>query len=111
MANPSSVGLDTDYEPAIIATSTTAVAVTLDPNKQYMLVHNGINASGASTTDYIMGSIGSTTPAASAGSGKLILTTATYLYIGPGHSTLNLKASANAPTVSLIPIENDFGNH
>lgn len=110
MANPTTCGVD-NYDPVILVTGTTPISVTLDQNKKYELHHNAIGEAGTAVTDAIMVATGSSTAALTAGSGQAILGSARKLELGPGITTLKLDATANAPTVSLVPIFNDFGKH
>ena len=110
MANPTSVGVSS-YAPAIVEVTTTASSVTLDPNKQYLIVHNGVSTAGAANTDVIWLATGTSTAALTAGSGQAILTTGKSLVLGPGISTLGFDVGANAPTMTVVPIFNDFGGH
>ena len=111
MSNPASVGLSGNYEPALIATTTTASSTTLDPNVQYMLQHNGIDESGNAQTEYIMIATDDSTAAAGSGAGKGILTTSNTVLVGPGITTLKFDASANDPTMTIFPIVYDSGRH
>lgn len=110
MANPTTCGVE-GYSPVIFTTSTTAAAITLDPNKQYEVHHNGIGEAGTAVTDAIMLATGAATAALTAGTGQAILGTSRTLLLGPGITTLTLDATANAPSVTIVPLASDFGNH
>ncbi len=110
MANPTSCGV-ASFDPVIVLTGTTPVSITLEPNKQYEVHHNGIGEAGTAVTDAIMLATGTATAALTAGSGQAILGSSRMVTVGPGITTLTFDATANAPTVSIFPIINDFGNH
>jgi hypothetical protein len=105
------VGLNGNYEPALIASTTAASSITLNGNIQYQVQHNGIDESGNAQTEYIMLATDDSTAAASSGAGKAILTTTNTILIGPGIETLKFDASANDPTFTILPIAYDAGRH
>jgi len=108
--DPTSVGVG-DYNPAILEATTSPSTVTLDGNKQYQLIHNGIGEDGVAHTGYIMLGFNGATAEVTSGVDKAILSSGIIMTIGPGITTLKLDASADDPTVSVVPISNDFGNH
>jgi hypothetical protein len=112
MANPTSIGT-TDYLPAIVEATTTAgtSSISVYGNKEYLLQHNGVGEDGAEHTGYVMVGLNETAPAATSGSGKMILISGEPLQIGPGVTSINFKASADDPTISVIPLRDDQGRH
>jgi hypothetical protein len=114
VANPSSVGLtDNDYVPALIATSTTPVVLTVNPNKQYLLYHTGLAAADGATgeTDAVMLGFNGTTAAVGGGAATGLLVSTQRMVIGPGLTSIALDAVANTPAVLVAPMRNDLGAH
>lgn len=111
MANPTSVGLNDDYGPAILEATTTPASVTLDGNKQYLLQHNAQDTSGSAVTDDIMCAVAGATASKTSGANKFLLISGTPIFIGPGITTLTIDAAANAPTMSVFPLRTTFGRH
>lgn len=112
MANPSTVGsTDGDYNMALIEVTTAGVTLTLDPNKQYMIQHNGVDASGSTMTDVIQMAVDDGTPAYTSGEKKGLLLQNNTLIIGPNITTLKLDVAANDPTMTIVPLRSDFGRH
>lgn len=110
MANPTSCGTTKgDYKPALVATDNAEVAVTLDPLKPYILVHSGLDATGAGAADTsavhlsFNGTAAVATTAASAN--KSVLTSLTTMFIGPGLTEVSFLTSNadNEPVVTIIP--------
>ena len=116
MANPSSVGVAA-WQPAMVVTDTTGGSTTLDPNKQYLIKHTGLDNSstpGASTgTAYL--TVGQSGTAITAngveGSNKYPILSGDSQIIGPGITTLGWRAAAGTPVLSVLVLQTDFGRH
>jgi len=111
MSNPESVGLNEDYEPAVVEAVTTTAQIALALNKDYLLQHNGVDAAGSAATTRINMATDDSDPADTAGAGQLPLITGNIVKLGPGIDKLKFSATANAPTFSIIPGRDDQGRH
>lgn len=109
MTQPTSVGVD-DNLPVVASASTAVGTLTLDTNKQYFALHNGLGNAGTAQTDAIYVYAGSATAVDStAGAGKMILTSGNEVCFGPGVSQITFAAAGNTPTFTLTPLQNTFG--
>ena len=111
MASPTTVAIGDDYEPALVEVTTTVSEITIDSDKQYILVHTGLGEDAAEHTAYIMCATGSKTAAATAGDGQFLLIYGQSQTVGPGISTLKLDATTDDPLVNITPVYNSFGAH
>lgn len=114
MANPASVGVGTDYAPAIILTATTESSVILDPSKVYQIWHLGVDGSGTGDTSNIMLSQTDTVDADdSAAADKLKLEDGVgfLVTIGPGWSVLYFESYTTDPTFQIVPLSSHFGRY
>ena len=106
MANPTTVGVD-DNNPAVLKVTTTVFTVTLEPQREYMLVHNGLNVGGTADTGTIFFGIaanpavdydeGADLGQLNAGAGK------SPIVIGPGLKEIRLDTDGTGPTCTIIP--------
>ena len=85
--------------------------VTLNPDREYELLHTGLDAGGNVTADEVWGTTDATTPTADQGASKFTLISGGRLRVGPGVTTLTLKASANDPLVVIMPMKTHLGQY
>ena len=111
MANPSEVGIQTDWDSAIVECGTTAGSITLDRDKAYIVKHNGMNTSGTERTDYVAIGTGTYTAAITSGTGKRVLLDEESTVVGPGVTTMTFIVATNDPTLSIIPISYKRGQY
>lgn len=99
----------TEYQHAVVATSTSDSVVTVNPNRIYLVQHNGVDASGDPDTNEVVGSVTRATGGTPATSGTfsavtnkhMILSGGPVVPIGPGVTAFALKAVSGTPTVSI----------
>ena len=102
---------DANNTQPIMASVTTAVStITLNERRQYLIQHNGMDASSNDTADPIHFSTSSSVTPATAQSGvsKGVLLDESTLPLGPGVSTIKL-ISTDDPTVTIIPVHQSNG--
>ena len=111
MANPASVGVDDDYPAVVLADSAAESSITLDPNKQYMIFHDGEDGTGTAETGTIVFKCDTAAvdTDASEGANKAKLMAERWFYLGPGIATLYFDIAANDCTFTIIPVRNTFG--
>lgn len=104
MANPTMVGM-VDHAPAVLAVTDVQASVTLDPQREYELQHDGENAAGsASAATIYLATTGNTDADASEGPDKAKLLPGKPALLGPGVSTLRFAcASGQAATMTVWP--------
>lgn len=100
MANPTSFSAS---GAAVVAVSTTAVSVTLDPAVTYDIQHEGVDASGSSSTGTVFIGVNGTTATATyaGGDGIGYLLSGKSRVIGPGVSSISLLAASGTVSVTL----------
>ena len=98
--------------PVTIAVANTAEAsVTLDPQRSYLLQHNGLAAAGSADTNTIFLSFDATVDNdVSAEEDKFLLINVQPIVVGPGVSNLNYRSAAGVPTFSVMPGPHEFGD-
>ncbi len=118
MANPASCGTTKgDYKPCVVVTDNSEVAVTLDPDKTYTLLHSGLDgtSAGSSDTSMVYLSFNETVATAvTAGSAnKGLLPSLTEITIGPGLKEVSFltAGASNEPAVTIVPHTTTFGHH
>lgn len=100
MANVSAI----DLNPTIVAVTTNNAAITLNPDRQYLLVHNGVDNAGSASTAVVYGStVSSLTPGPTEGANAFAINEGGAVVIGPGKSYLALKTASGAATVTVAP--------
>jgi len=110
MGNPTECGIGgQDYKPVLVVTAETEVAVTLDPDKTYTLLHLGVDGTGAGSADTSLVYLSFNTTAAVAttagSSNKGALPSLEQITIGPGLTEVSTitAAAANTPAIMIIP--------
>lgn len=117
MANPTKVGLDLDYNPALVKVDTTGVTIPLDANKEYLLMHLGVDtqsspAASTATIYYGYGIAGTAVDNTGVeGTNKFPLLSGQQTLIGPGVSSLGMRSSSGNVGVSFSVGPSDFGVH
>lgn len=98
MANPTSMigGV------ANLAAGTSEQSITLDPQREYSLGHNGVDSAGSADTNTIFLSLGSAVVASyAAGEDKFPLLSGSSVIVGPGVSVIRFKTASGAPTFRI----------
>jgi hypothetical protein len=112
-ANPTSTGGTRkipDYKTQVLVASTSEGSVILNPDLEYILMHDGEDNTGASDSNTIYLSFsGSVDADASEGSDKAKLIETRSFPVGPGLSLMKFKTAAGGPTFTVIPGPNYFG--
>jgi hypothetical protein len=115
MANPSSVGVETEsvgmmYEPGLVQVDTTARSITLNVEKQYTIAHSGVDASGADSSSIIrMAFEANGTPGYTSGTNHLLLIDESTQVIGPGLSTMRFNTASGTVMMNLVPVVKVWG--
>jgi len=106
MPNPENVS----KTPVVVSVNTAGVTLRLDPQRDYLLFHDGIDENGdtAADTVFCAGDIaGDQVPnTPEAGDNRFRLLAARSVVIPPGYTALGLRAAAGStttPTVSVMP--------
>lgn len=100
MANPETI----DGNPAVLAASTSASSVALNPDREYTIQHLGVDVAGSEDTNSVFLGTDATTEAThAADSNKAVLQSEKALVVGPRVSTLHFLTASGAPAFQVIP--------
>lgn len=116
MANPTTVGVAA-WTPGMVVTDTTGGSTTLDPNKQYLVRHTGVDNSStpAAAVGTIYLTVGQSGTAITAngveGSNKFPLLSGESTFIGPGVTTLGWRNASTSSVMSVMVSTSDYGRH
>lgn len=103
MSNPTSVGVS-DGNPAVLEATTTLQAVTLDPQREYTVGHDGEDTAGSSSTGSVYLAVDAAVDNdASEGANKAKLINGRSLVIGPGVGVLKFRTASGSPTFTINP--------
>jgi len=107
MVNPTEL----DELPAVLAASTTEQTIALSTQRRYTFLHDGEDVSAAPDSATIYLAYYSTVDAdASEGGNKAKLKGDRIIEVGPGISSVRFKTSAGAPTMTVLPSRQYFGD-
>lgn len=101
----------TSEQPAIKASSSAGVSFTADPYRTYTLIHTGVDAAGAASTQLVCIGINAAPAAAdwTEDNNKFPLPSGSAVVVGPFAGVIYLKSASGAPMISILPSAQNKG--
>lgn len=90
-------------KPYVVGASSTEGTLTLDRDREYLVRHNGQNASGSATEPIFFAYDEAVTASWAEDNNKIGLNAGETTAVGPGCSTLHYKTASGTPTFTIVP--------